>query len=167
MWKLPQTASEDASPWSKIGGGHTTWFANICWENTSMSAKFLDLQDESNPDNGTTVNDGPSVKALLMRNSSREPFTCELVYEDKIQLMIGLGADLCCAQHSATNGDSPYLVAYLESERMQSGEVEFLLSKSPTEILRRQCFPLKVLLDVATHFVETGKRSPLVQWEDA
>jgi Immunity protein Imm1 len=132
-----------------------------------MSAKFFDLQDERNPDNGALVNDGASVKALLMRNSSREPFTCELVYEDKIQLMIGLGPKLCCAQHSSTNGDSPYLVAYLESEGMQTGEVEFLLSKSPTEILRRHCFPLKVLLDVAAYFVETGKRSPIVQWEDA
>jgi hypothetical protein len=132
-----------------------------------MSAKFFDLQDESNPDNGTTVNDGASVKALLMRNSSREPFTCELVYEDKIRLMIGLGSNLCCAQHSSTNGDSRYLVAYLESERIQTGEVEFLLSKSPTEILRRQCFPLKVLLDVAAFFVEGGERSPIVLWEDA
>jgi Immunity protein Imm1 len=132
-----------------------------------MSAKFFDLQDESNPDNGTTMNDGASVRTLLVRNSSRDPFTCRLVYEDKIQLMIGLGPELCCAQHSLTNGDSRYLVAYLKSERMQTGEVEFLLSKSPTEILRRQCFPLKVLLDVAAYFVETGKKSPIVQWEDA
>lgn len=132
-----------------------------------MSAKFFDLQDESNPDNGTTVNDGASVKVLLMRNSSRAPFTCEIVYEDNFQLMIGLGPKLCCAQHSSIDGKSPYLVAYLESERMQTGEVEFLLSKSPTEILRRQCFPLNVLLDVAAFFVETGERSPIVLWEDA
>ena len=132
-----------------------------------MSVKFFDLQDENNPDNGTNVIDGGSVKALLMRNATREPFTCELVYEDKMQLMIGLGPQLCCAQHSATDGNSPYLVAYLESERMQTGEVEFMLSKSPTEILRRQCFPLKVLLDVAAYFVETGERSPIVLWEDA
>ena len=132
-----------------------------------MSAKFFDLQDESNPDNGFTVNDGASVKELLLRNAFRQPFTCELVYEDKIQLMIGLGPSLCSAQHSSVDGDSRYLVAYLESERMQTGEVEFLLSKSPTEISRRQCFPLKILLDVAAHFVETGRRSPKVQWEDA
>lgn len=132
-----------------------------------MSAKFFDLQDENNPDNGTSVKDGAFVKALLMRNASREPFTCELVYENKMQLIIGLGPQLCCAQHSATDGNSRYLVAYLESERMQTGEVEFMLSKSPTEILRRQCFPLKVLLDVAAYFVETGERSPIVLWEDA
>ena len=132
-----------------------------------MSVKFCDLQDENNPDNGTNVIDGGSVKALLMRNATREPFTCELVYEDKMQLMIGLGPQLCCAQHSATDGNSPYLVAYLESERMQTGEVEFLLSKSPTEISRKQCFPLEVLLDVAAHFVETGQRSSSVLWEDA
>jgi hypothetical protein len=132
-----------------------------------MSVKFFDLQNENNPDNGIAVNDGASVKALLTRNSSREPFTCKLVYEDKFQLMIGLGSKLCCAQHSSTSGDSPYLVAYLESERLQTGEVEFLLSKSPTEILRRQCFPLNVLLEVAEYFVETGERSPTVMWEDA
>jgi Immunity protein Imm1 len=132
-----------------------------------MSAKFFDLQDESNPDNGTTVNDSASVKALLMRNSSREPFTCELVYEDKIRLMIGLGAELCCAQHSLTDGNSPYLVAYLASERMQTGEEEFLISGAPTEVQRSQCIPLNVLLDVAAYFVETGEKSPIVQWEDA
>ena len=44
-----------------------------------MSAKFLDLQNESNPDNGTIVHDGASAKALLIRNSSREPFTCQFV----------------------------------------------------------------------------------------
>ena len=132
-----------------------------------MSAKFFDLQDENNPDNGTNVIDGASVKAILMRNASREPFTCELVYQGKMQLMIGLGRQLCCAQHSAVDGDSPYLVAYLQSERTKTGEVEFMLSKSPTEILRRHCFPLKVLLDVAAHFVETGERSSIVLWEDA
>ena len=100
-----------------------------------MNAKFFDLQDENNPDNGTTVNNGESVKALLMRNASRVPFTCELVYEGKMQLMIGLGLELCCAQHSSADGDSRYLVAYLESERGQTGEVEFLLGKAPTEII--------------------------------
>ena len=132
-----------------------------------MSAKFLDLQNESNPDNGTIVHDGASAKALLIRNSSREPFTCQFVYDDEFQLMVGLGPDLCCAQYSATSGNSRYLVAYLESERMQAGEVEFLLNNSPTEILRKQCFPLKVLLEVAAYFVEKGKPSGIAQWEDA
>lgn len=132
-----------------------------------MNTKFFDLQDEGNPDNGASLNDGASVKSLLMGNLSREPFTCKLVYEDHIQLMVGVGPKLCCAQHSLTDGDSRYLVAYLESERLQTGEVEFLLNKSPTEILRRHCFPLTVLLDVAAHFVETGERSPTVLWEDA
>lgn len=132
-----------------------------------MSAKFFDLQDTNNPDNGAILKDGSSAKALLMKNSSREPFTCELVYDEKWQLIIGLGPTLCCAEHSATDGGSRYLVAYLESERTQTGEVEFMLSHAPTEILRRRCFPLDVLLDVAAYFVETGERSPNVFWEDA
>lgn len=132
-----------------------------------MSAKFFDLQDANNPDNGVVVNDAASLKSLLIKNTSRPPFTAELIFEDQLQLMIGLGPQLCCAQHSATNGDSRYLVAYLESERMKAGEVEFLLNKAPTEIMRKHCFPLEVLLDIAAHFAESGERSPHVQWEDA
>lgn len=132
-----------------------------------MSAKFFDLNDKNNPDNGTTVNDGASAQALLMRNSSRQPFTCEFVYEDRFQLMIGLSSTLCSAQHSATNGDSRYLVAYLEADREKTGEVEFMYNQSPTEFARNQCIPLAVLLDVAAYFVETGERSSIVQWEDA
>ncbi len=132
-----------------------------------MSAVFFDLQDETNPDNGKIVEDGASVKELLRKNTSRRPFTCQLVYEDRLQLMIGLGQDQCCVQHSSSNGDSPYLVGYLKEKRGLTGEVEFMLSGSPTEISRRQCFPLNILLEVAAHFVETGDTSSIVLWEEA
>jgi hypothetical protein len=132
-----------------------------------MSAIFYDLQDETNPDNGKIVEDGASVKELLRKNALRRPFTCQLVYEDRLQLMIGLGEHHCSAQHSANNGDSQYLVGYLRENRGQTGEVEFMLSGSPTEISRRHCFPLDILLEVAAHFVETGDRSSIVLWEEA
>lgn len=132
-----------------------------------MSAIFVDLQNKGNPDNGTTVADVTSVKALLKKNTVREPFTCQLIYQDETELLIGLGPKLCFVQHSSTSGDPPYLVAYLDSLRMRTGEEEFLIDDTPTEIRRNQCIPLDVLLDVAAHFVETGGRSSAVLWEDA
>ena len=132
-----------------------------------MTVKFFDLQDDENPDNGTSVTDGPAVKVLLTRNVRRQPFVCRLVHEQQTELLIGLGASQCFVQHSSTNGDSPYLVAYLESERTKTDVREFLITNSPTEIRLRQCIPLSILLDVAAYYVETGERSPAVLWEEA
>lgn len=130
-----------------------------------MSAQFFDQNNDSNPYNGTVLIDGAAAKALLKSNVSNKPFFAELISDHQTKLLIGLGPKIACAQFSTSNDDPPYLMASLESERMQSGFAEFLIEGTPSEVPRRLCVPLSVLLDVAAHFVETGERSPIVDWE--
>lgn len=159
--------SKNAATRSKVGGCYANRGADFCRRGHAMSVKFFDLQDDENPDNGSPVTDGPGVRVLLTRNVRRPPITCKLVHEQQTELLIGLGASLCFVQHSSTDGSSPYLVAYLESERKKTGVAEFLITNSPTEIQLSQCIPLSILLEVAAYYVETGERSPAVLWEEA
>ena len=131
-----------------------------------MSAKFFDLHDENNPDNGAELFDGSGVRALLSRNSSSQAFFAELISDHQTRLLIGLGLKIGCVQFSDLTGDPPYLVANLESEKMRSGITEFSIGNEPTEVELRLCIPFAALLDVAAYFVETGQRSPIVSWEE-
>ena len=65
-----------------------------------MSAKFFDLHDESNPDNGAELFDGSGVRALLSRNPSRQAFFAELISDHQTRLLIGLGLKIGCVQFS-------------------------------------------------------------------
>ena len=62
-----------------------------------MSAKFFDLHDESNPDNGAELFEGPEARALLARNTSRQAFFAELISDHQTRLLIGLGSKIGCA----------------------------------------------------------------------
>jgi Immunity protein Imm1 len=129
-----------------------------------MSAKFFDLHNAKNPDNGTELPDGSAVRALLARNAINPPFVAELISDHATKLMIGLGPEIGSVQFSTADHEPPYLVANCQSEKMRSGVAEFPIGNEPSEIELRWCIPLAVLLDVAAHFVETGQRSPSVAW---
>lgn len=130
-----------------------------------MSAKFHDLHDETNPDNGAKLFDASGVRALLTRNAKNPPFVVELISDRQTKLMIGLGPETSSAQFCRADDEPPYLVANLESEKMRSGVTDFIIGNEPTEIELRLCIPFATLLDVAAYFVETGQRSPIVSWE--
>lgn len=131
-----------------------------------MSAKFFDLHNDSNPDNGTELLDGLGTKALLVRNAKNPPFVAELLSDHQTKLMIGLGPEICSAQFSAADDEPPYLVAKIQSKKNLIGITEFIIGNEPSEIELRLCIPLAVLLELAAHFVETGQRSQAVSWEE-
>ena len=130
-----------------------------------MSATFSDLSDKANPDNGLVLVDGAAAKRLITRNAVRPPFFAELLSDGQTKLLIGLGSKICCAQFTGPDNEPPYLLATIPSEVGKSGYAEFLTSE-PSEVPLRLCVPLSVLLDVAAYFVETGERSPNVNWSE-
>lgn len=131
-----------------------------------MSAKYFDQNNESNPDNGAALTDGPSAKAMLKRQAVNRQVFCELISEERSKLLVGLGPSIGCAQFTNADGEPPYLVAKLDSEDSREGFADFMIGNEPSEVPLRLCLPLHVLLEVAAYFVETGKRSPLVSWEE-
>jgi Immunity protein Imm1 len=131
-----------------------------------MSAKFFDLHNDSNPDNGAEIVDGLGAKTLLARNAKNPPFAAELISDSHTKLMLGLGPKIGFVQFSTADDEPPYLVAKLDSENMQTGITEFTIGNEPSEIELRLCIPLAVLLEVVAYFVETGQRSSIVAWEE-
>lgn len=130
-----------------------------------MSAKFFDQHNATNPDNGTVVSNGMTAKSLLKRNSANGSIFVELIADNQMKLLIGLGAEICCAQFSTADDDPPYLMATLKTANLREGFTDFLIGKTPSEVPLRLCIPISVLLDVAAYFVETGERSSDVEWE--
>lgn len=131
-----------------------------------MSAKFFDLHNDGNPENGTELTNGLQAKALLARIAINPPFVAELVSDHETKLMIGLGPEIGSVQFCTADDEPPYFMAKLESQNMRSGITEFIIGNEPSEIELRLCIPLSVLLEVAAYFVETGQRSSIVSWEE-
>src|SRR5262245_46023167 len=76
-----------------------------------MTVTFVDLQDGANPMNGAEMDSGATLSAAIDRLMSRPPFLCELSGANGYHLLVGIGPDVGCVQHSAGDGSPPYLMA--------------------------------------------------------
>ncbi|HKF22887.1 MAG TPA: Imm1 family immunity protein [Candidatus Angelobacter sp.] len=132
-----------------------------------MTVRFLDLEESSNPLNGTRIDDKGELLKLLDGLRGRHPFLCQLAGDNGYMLMMGIGGPVGCVQHSPTNGDTPYLLAVSNAERDTDGEdVEFLAGGTPTPISPRNGFPFESVKQIAVYFLETGNRMPSISWEE-
>jgi hypothetical protein len=131
-----------------------------------MVAQFFDRQDSANCLNGVMIPDHQSLEEALSPLRKREPSFCELLGNNGFNLLIGVGHDVGCIQHSPADVSLPYLMAVAKESANDDGYVEFLASDTPTPIPLRFCLPLHTILSIASEFVKTGKRSGLVQWEE-
>src|ERR1700719_2693002 len=82
-----------------------------------MIVSFFDVQDGTNPLNGSTYADSSSLLDCLRLLSSRPPFFCEIEGEDGFKLLVGIGGKWSCIQHSAVDGSPPYLIALPREEQ--------------------------------------------------
>lgn len=131
-----------------------------------MKAVFNDMQDHSSALDGAAVRDRRELFALLDGVRGREPFGCELVGENGYKLTLGIGKEIGFVQHSPSDGDTPYLLALAPEKHCDQEYVEFLVGDTPTPVPGRFCLPFEAVRDIAAFFVETGKRSPTVSWEE-
>jgi hypothetical protein len=132
-----------------------------------MKVTLQDMQEATNPINGTTVTNPAMLVELLERLQSRTPFLLDLIGDNGYRLTAGVGRALGCVQHSRNDGEPPYLMAVQKEDAVGGDdEVNFLAGGTATPILRRQCIPMELLKRVAVHFLSTGERSDEVAWEE-
>jgi hypothetical protein len=132
-----------------------------------MMTRFLDLEDDHNPLNGTVIQNRSQLKVLFTSFRDRAPFLGELTGDNGFRIILGLGkTDQACVQFSTTDNLPPYLVAISPSATSSEVDMEFLMGGTPTPISRRNCLPLGLVEEIAATFVETGKRMLDVDWEE-
>ncbi|HKD40487.1 MAG TPA: Imm1 family immunity protein [Myxococcaceae bacterium] len=132
-----------------------------------MMLQFFDMQDESNPANGTTIKDQARLVRLLEGARKREPFFFELEAENGYKLLVGIGQSIGCVQFSSTNGSPPYLMAVgndAADERSDDYQ-DFLAGGTLTPVPRHFCLPFDTMRQIAVYFMETGEPNPIVSWE--
>jgi hypothetical protein len=131
-----------------------------------MKVEFFDRQDESNPLNGAQIGTDDELSSIIESLRTRPPFLCELIGENGHNLMVGIGDDIGCVQHSSCDGLPPYLMGTKDAPRDTNNCVDFLIGDTPTPIPRRYCLPMELVKRIASDFVDTGERSADVHWEE-
>lgn len=129
-------------------------------------ARFFDRQDLSNPANGSVLPSSVELRQLLARLSNRPPFFAELIGDNGYKLLLGIGTNQACVQHSAEDGSPPYLMAVAHDATDSAGRVEFLIGDTPSPVPMRYCIPYQTMLDIAARFVDAGIRDTRVAWEE-
>ena len=129
-----------------------------------MIAQFFDRQDTANPMNGTMLDNSDELRKMLSELRSRQPFFAELIGENGYKLLLGIGFSDSCVQHSSADGSAPYLMAVAVEAR--EGEVEFLIADTASPVPMRYCLSYETMVEIATHFLNSGERYPTVDWEE-
>jgi hypothetical protein len=130
-----------------------------------VQVEFFDLEDESSPFHGATLNSAAELARIIKASRAREPYFCELVGENGYKLTIGFGKDVGCVQYSPSSGAPPYLMAMAGDENAR-GYVEFLAGGQPSEVPAYYCAPIELVKQIALCFLETGRASEAVRWEE-
>jgi len=151
-----------------------------------MRTEFFDMEWEQNPENGRRFDNAEELLEFIEALHSRNPFFFELRGENGYMLNIGIGQLLNAVQLCLGNGDPPYLLAVAPGspERLPGGDrnpysaaakaddkagvkaPEFLCGGTATPVPTRYCVTNDVMKQIAAYFLETGKRSPDVFWEE-
>lgn len=90
---------------------------------------------------------------------------CELVSDRGSMLTVGIGKELGCVQHRATDGSPPYFMAVADNPG-DAGFCEFLVANTPTPVPRRFCLSMSHVVRIASEFFESGERSGEYEWEE-
>jgi hypothetical protein len=131
-----------------------------------MIVRLLDLQDESNPLNGSIIADSEQLARMLDSLRTRKPFLAELLGDNGYSLTVGIGGTVGCVQYSRSDGSSVYLVAMASNATPAEGEIEFLCGGTLTPVAIRYILPFETVKEIANYFLETGARSARVRWEE-
>jgi|SRR5579871_1403592 len=131
-----------------------------------MTIRYFSHQDQHDPMNGQKIEQRVHLSELLHSRRSNAPFIAEMTGDNGFQLTAGIGASLCCVQHSLADGSQPYLMAVSPHRPISRGCVEFLSANTLTPIAARYVISFDELEKIALHFFDTGERSDIVAWQE-
>lgn len=131
-----------------------------------MTAVFQDLQRPDNPLNGSQLIVAASLLDMCRSLKGRKPFLFELRGDNGFMLTIGFAGNVGSVQHSPCDGSPPYLMAISDEHMEDSKCLQFLAGDTPTPIPLRFCLPIAVVERIAHEFIEGGRRSEAVNWEE-
>lgn len=130
-----------------------------------MKIKYDNQQDALDPLNGSMIESSAALTNLLEDARSKVPFFVRLLGDNGFELMVGIGGNVGCVQHSRSYGESPNLMAVSKHPLMKQGCVEFLTANTPTPVAARYIINFDELREIALHFLQTGERSDAVFWQ--
>jgi hypothetical protein len=132
-----------------------------------MKATFTDLQDDDNPRNGQPLAGLPQVlQAIDELRAGERPRMCQVTTGNGDILVVGIGRDFGCVQHSRDDGLPPYLMAVARVPLPAPDELEFAVGGTMTPIDRRYLIPMDQVADLVAQFVASGEISDAVAWEE-
>jgi hypothetical protein len=131
-----------------------------------MKTHFFDLLDNTNPWNGTSIENLAEFQNVLESVRDRLPFIAELIGDNSFKLTFVLGTTEGCVQFCSVGHEPPYLMAVNPTLRDSEGEVEFLMGGTLTPVSKRYCLPYDAFVEVVAEFVQTGERKHDVLWEE-
>lgn len=103
----------------------------------------------------------------FLRQFRTEEFaSAELLADNGFRLTIGIDGDITFVQFSSEDGYPPYSMAISPTVVVEGMHI-FLVTNEGTEMYGRHCLAFPVFEEVVRHFVETGEKTPAIQWEDA
>jgi hypothetical protein len=129
-----------------------------------MRVRYENHQDKLDPMHGCVLADGASLAALLESRRKKPPFIARIAGDNGFELAIGIGDGVGWAQYSRSDGSPPYLVAISKTRPVKSGSIEFLTADTPTPVPARKILSFGELKEIAIHFLQTGERSPQLDW---
>jgi hypothetical protein len=131
-----------------------------------MKVVYKNQQDGFDSMNGTVFSDGARLGQLLDERRRQPPFGARLSGDNGYELMIALGGKFGSVQYSRSDGSPPYVLAMSANPPMKNGGVEFFVGNTPTPFTARHIIRFAELKEIALHFLETGRCSNSVAWEE-
>jgi hypothetical protein len=131
-----------------------------------MNVMFRDMRHQDSDRLADIRLNGAGNVAEFLRSkmSHKPPFFAELVSDNGVKLLMGLGGAFACTQFSAANGAAPYWMAL--GNFGPGADMEFLMGNTITEVPGRFAISSAELIRVASYFAENGERDPEVRWEE-
>lgn len=153
MSGLPTTRSQHVRRTARLGAD-------------TVRVTLHNQQSPADPLSGSHLDNADRLGSVLDGLQSREPFLLEIEGENGFRLTMGIGGPVGCAQYASSDGEPPYLMAVMKPLQppVPTGEYVFLCGGQETPISADHCVPYAVLRAVAIYFMETGRRSPDVNW---
>jgi Immunity protein Imm1 len=143
---------------------------------TTASWKLLDFDHEMAT--ATTWEDIESALLAIPERASAPNAIATLVAPNGDTLSIGIASPLdgdnpgldqplACVEFNQASQEPPYLVVVGDSSLTaeNGGVVVFRFEGQWTEVLRRNCVPVDVMLQITRHFFLTGAVPDWIDWE--
>jgi hypothetical protein len=123
-----------------------------------------DLEDSTSAINGV-ARSADEIVTLLEAATRRAPFFCALESHGHA-LLVGVGRDCGCAQHSSEGRQPPYFMAVASRAVVATDLCQFLSGGQRSDVPQRYCLAWSELRKIIEYFVgNDGKMASAMTWE--